>query len=231
VTAPRSQAALPGLAEPLGQAHVALAVSGDRVAMRALLRELTPMVQVRVGRALYRYRGSARRREVRQEADDLVQEVLVELFRHDAKVLRSWDPSRGLSLLGFVRLVTDRTASAILGGARTPWRDDPIDPQDFSGHATAESTVETRVMSAQLAARVYEALVVELTPLAFRVFELMFVEEADVPTISATLNMTPEAVYAWRPRLMKTIRQLADELDSRQPAAGVASSLSEGNPR
>jgi DNA-directed RNA polymerase specialized sigma24 family protein len=211
-----------------GQAEVAAALSGDRAAVRLLLRELTPVVRVRVARALYRYRGAARRREVRQEADDLVQEVLVELFRQEARVLRSWDPARGLSLLGFVRLVTDRTAGAILSGARSPWRDDPMDPQDFSGYSAAESTVETRVMSAQLAARVYDALVVELTPLAFRVFELLFVEEADVPTTCATLNMTADAVYAWRARLGKTIRRLADELDAEQHTSYEHAGLAQG---
>jgi DNA-directed RNA polymerase specialized sigma24 family protein len=215
-------------AAAFGQLEVSAAVSGDRAAVRVLLLELTPVVRVRVGRALYRYRGSARRREVRQEADDLVQDVLVELFRQDGRVLRSWDPARGLSLLGFVRLVTDRTASAILSGARSPWRDDPMDPQDFSGYSAEESTVETRVMSAQLAGRVYEALLVELTPLAFRVFELLFVEEADVATTCATLNLTADAVYAWRARLSKTIRRLSDELDSELSAAYETPGLAQG---
>ncbi len=211
-----------------GQAEVAAALAGDRGAVRALLLELTPVVRVRVARALYRYRGSARRRELRQESDDLVQEVLVELFRNDGRVLRSWDPARGLSLLGFVRLVTDRTASAILSGARSPWRDDPVDPQDFSDYSAAESTIEARVMSAELAARVYDALLVELTPLAFRVFELLLVEEADVPTICTTLNITADAVYTWRGRLSKTIRRLADELDAEHPPAYEAAGVAQG---
>jgi len=59
-----------------------------------------------VGRKLLFYRNrSAAGRDVRQEVADLIQEVFMALFADDARVLRSWQPERGLSLDNFVGLV------------------------------------------------------------------------------------------------------------------------------
>jgi RNA polymerase sigma factor (sigma-70 family) len=198
----------------LSQADVQAALSGNAPALRALLREIEPVVRVRVSRTLYRYRRHARRRDLAQDAEDLAQEVFVELFRNGGGALRTWDPERGLSLVGFVRLIADRTAGAILSSrARTPWRDVPTDPTDLSDSAPAHGRTEERVMTRDLAARVYEALTVELTPLAFRVFEVLFVDEAEIPAACAELNMSQHAVYAWQNRLSKMVRRLATELE------------------
>lgn len=206
----------------LSQADVLAALSGDPRALRALLAEIEPVVRVRVSRALYRYRRHARRRDLTQEADDLAQEVFVELFRNGGGALRTWDPERGLSLVGFVRLIADRTAGAILSSrARTPWRDEPTDPAEMSESAGAHGRTEERVMTRDLAARVYEALSVELTPLAFRVFEVLFVDEAEIAAACTELNMSHHAVYAWHNRLSKMVRRLATELESASDAHTV----------
>jgi DNA-directed RNA polymerase specialized sigma24 family protein len=213
----------PRLAHSLGalllQADVQAALSGDTRALRALVGEIEPVVRVRVARALYRYRQKARRRNLAQEADDLSQEVFVELFRNEGGALRSWDPARGLSLAGFVRLIADRTAGAVLSsGVRTPWRDEPMDPHELSEGAGAGGRTEERVMSRDLAAHIYQALTVELTPLAFKVFEVLFVDEASVEAACAQLQMSHHAIYAWQNRLSKIVRRLATELENADDA-------------
>jgi hypothetical protein len=58
------------------------------------------VVQSRAARALSRYRP--RGRDTRQDVEDLVQEIYLALFEQDGRVLKSWDPDRGLSLRNFV---------------------------------------------------------------------------------------------------------------------------------
>ena len=66
--------------------------------------------------------GSGR---VRQDVEDLAQDVFLRLFEENGRVLRSWDPARGLSLENFAGLVAERHAiSTLRTGKRNPWRED-----------------------------------------------------------------------------------------------------------
>src|SRR5262245_39126253 len=118
--------------EPI-QAEVHRALAGDDQALNRLVAMLTPVIQSRVARGLLSRRvGSASGRNVRQEVEDLTQEVFLVLFADGGKVLRSWEPERGLTLPNFVGLVAERqTASILRSGKRNPWREDPTLAEDF----------------------------------------------------------------------------------------------------
>jgi len=64
------------------------ALQGERVAIDELVRELSPVVQARVATALWR-----RGRASRQELEDMTQEVLMELFTGEGRVLARWEPA------------------------------------------------------------------------------------------------------------------------------------------
>ena len=59
------------------------ALSGDRKALRELVDALTPVIQARVVRALLRRRGQAAGRDIRQEVEDMTQDVFSALFAHE----------------------------------------------------------------------------------------------------------------------------------------------------
>jgi hypothetical protein len=84
------------------------AVDGEAAARHALVLRLGPVVQ--------RGRGVER-----SEVLDLTQQILLLLFDRDSRVLRSWDPGRGLALANFVGLV-EREARAILRSGRSRLR-------------------------------------------------------------------------------------------------------------
>src|SRR6185295_14407505 len=87
------------------------ALAGEELALNRLVAVLTPVVQARVARTLLARRGQpSGGRNLRQEVEDLTQEIWVALFASDARVLRSWRAERGLSLENFVGLVSERHA-------------------------------------------------------------------------------------------------------------------------
>lgn len=187
----------------------------DQEALALLVHQLTPVVQARVARALWKRAFSARGRDVRQELADMVQNVFVALFENDSRKLRAWDPERGLSLAGFVGYLAEREVySRLRRGRSSPWTEDPVPDETLAANPAPLPSPETVTLSRDrlrsLVARVQE----ELTPLARHVFQLLFIEQLEVREICAQLAMTEDAVYAWRSRLTRKIRTLNDELES-----------------
>jgi hypothetical protein len=109
------------------------AVEGQPAARHALVLRLSPVVQRRICRPLLSSRAAHGRSVQRSEVLDLTQQILLLLFERDSRVLRSWDPERGLSLASFVGLVAEREAKAILrSGRRSAWAERPTSDDDLS---------------------------------------------------------------------------------------------------
>ena len=114
------------------------ALAGDVAATRRLVAAIMPIVQARVARTLVRRRGGSGR-DARQEVQDLAQDVFAALFADDGKVLRAWDPVRGLTLASFCGLVAEREAASILrSGRRSPWTEAATETNTFDQRARWE---------------------------------------------------------------------------------------------
>jgi DNA-directed RNA polymerase specialized sigma24 family protein len=204
---------------PLSRDAVRAAADGAPAAIRLVLRELTAPVRVAVARALYQHGPKRRAGNIAQEVDDLAQEVFVALFEDDARVLRSWDPERGASLVTFVRLVAMRTTIAVLrSGRRTPWKDDPTSESKLEAAGTPEAPAENAIITRQIAEQMLERLRAELSPRGYLLFTRLIVNEEPVPTICADLGMTADAVYAWRTRFGRLASRLGNEINSNEIA-------------
>lgn len=189
------------------------ALAGKAEAVQALVALLTPVVQARVARALLQ-RGPTTGRAVRQEVEDVTQEVFLSLFEHDGKGLRAWQPERGLSLKNFVGLMAQRqTISILRSGKRSPWRDEPADLQRIDALAEPQQHQEGRIASRELLARLLQRLRESLSPQGLELFYRLLVHDEPVETVCQQTGMTASAVYAWRSRLGKLARRLADEIE------------------
>lgn len=188
------------------------ALAGDTEAVRRLIDHLTPVVQARVARALLRRAHASGRRCARQEVEDLTQEVFVALFEQGGKVLRSWDPERGLSLANFAGLVAERVAASILrSGRRSPWTEDPTLSDELDRPSAAALGPEHRVASQELLAVILDGVRARLSPKGLDLFERLLVRQQAVETVCAETGMSRDAVHAWRSRLGKLVRALAQE--------------------
>lgn len=192
---------------------VTSALDGDDAAIRALVADLTPVIQARAGRALLRRRALARGGDVRQQLDDVVQDVFVELFRDDGKALRAWDPARGMGLRGFVGLIAEQRVAAILRSRRkNPWTEDlSVDAEGHEeprGHDDPELDLASRQAIQQL----FDLVRAELTPLGRDLFQRLILDEEPIASVCAATGMSTSAVQAWSSRLKRLVQKLAAEI-------------------
>lgn len=185
----------------------------DPSELEDLVARLTPVIQARVARSLFR-RNQVRTRSVRQEVEDLSQEVFVTLFANDAKVLRSWDPDRGLSLANFVGFVAERQVASILRtGKRNPWQEDPTLTEELDDADPAAGPHDATV-SRQILRRLLDRLEEQLSPLGRQLFDLIYLKERSVAEVEGQTGLGSDAVYAWRSRLRRLARRNLCELMS-----------------
>lgn len=196
----------PPTAEPVHPdlALVQAAVARDPTAARELVRRLTPVIQARVARCLIKSRAGVRR-NTRQEVADLAQDVFRVLFEHDGRTLLRWRPDGGLTLENFAGLVAQRYALSVLRSKRrSPWTEDPT--EDMERLVPQGGSPEAVVATQQVLATIVQELEAELSPKGLRLFELLFLDEADVADVCDQMQMSRDAVYAWRSRLGKVVR-------------------------
>lgn len=207
---PRTPVSRASMQDAEDQALVKRALDREQAAVRELVNLLTPVVQVRVARALVR---SERRRgrDPRQEVADLTQDVLASLFADGARALRAWEPTKGLSLKGFAGILAERRCASILRTARrNPWTEDPtLD----AGVELPDSPLEDRVESRQTLSRLLQKMNEVLSPLGCSLFRQLLVEQRPAAEVSQRTQMSLEAIYAWRSRLAKLLKSLRAEIE------------------
>lgn len=153
-------------------------------------------------------------RDRRQEVSDLVQEVMVALLEHDARLLRAWDEGRGLSLENFVGLVCEREVASILrSGRRMPYRSPEEDINDYDQLPDTQPSVDAALMSQDMVIAILDEARTSLSHLGLEMLERIILAQEAPEKIAHEMNMSPDAVYAWRSRLSKLLRTIALRLD------------------
>lgn len=196
------------------------ALAGDQAALTRLVAVLTPVIQARTARTLLARRSRlASDCNIRQDVEDLTQEIFLFLFADDARVLRSWQAERGLSLENFVGLVSERYVISFLrSGKRNPWKEEPSPVEDLDGVAMDPEPEEVAASREQLRL-LLDRLREKLSPLGQRLFQLLFVQEMSLEETMAASGLSADAVYAWRSRLRRLARELLAEMSrNSQPA-------------
>ena len=193
------------------------ALAGDPRCVRALVDALLPVVHARVARTLVRRRQAARGRDLRQEVEDMAQDVLAALFAGGGAPLRQWDPARGMGLPGFVGLLAEREVHSILRSRRrSPFTEDPSEEEALDQSADSSKSPERLVLQRQGAEQVLSEVRRRLSDRGLELFQLIVVDERSVEEIGALTGLKRDAIYAWRSRLAKTVREVAGELMSGQ---------------
>jgi RNA polymerase sigma-70 factor (ECF subfamily) len=204
------------------------ALAGDPASARKLIALVTPVVRSRAAGALHR-RGRRAGRSIDQELEDLTQEVLLCLFENAGKRLRAWSREPG-TLEGFVGIVAEREVASIMrSGRRSPWRDDPSSDEEVELRQEPRESDAARIQSREFLERLLDRMRERLSPQGLAMFYALFAEEKSVETVCAEMKMSAEAVYAWRSRLGRLARNLAEEIEKEpaRPSEPVGSSRHE----
>ncbi|MEY2934010.1 MAG: hypothetical protein RL033_4759 [Pseudomonadota bacterium] len=197
------------------------AVDGQPAARHALVLRLSPVVQRRVCRPLLSSRAG--RSVQRSEVLDLTQQVLLLLFDRDSRVLRSWDPERGLSLASFVGLVAEREAKAILrSGRRSAWAERPTSDDALSAFAVDSHALEDHVVSREELQKLWHCLEEQLSPRGLELFHALLIEQLSIEEIAERFNMSPNALYTFRSRLRQQVQTIRQQLSATPAPASVA---------
>jgi RNA polymerase sigma-70 factor (ECF subfamily) len=194
-------------------AELQRAVDGDPKAVREFVQAMTPVIQARVARVMVRHPSSAGRRDLRHEVADLCQQVFVRLLVDGGRALRAWDPGRGLSLPNFVGLLAEREAHSLLRSQRRS----PFTEELPGADAIADRVDELPGPESQLASREFQAVLLgrlreRLSEQGGRLFEILYVDGHSIEEAMVLTGMSADALYAWRSRILKTVRAAAADL-------------------
>jgi RNA polymerase sigma-70 factor (ECF subfamily) len=198
---------------------VSRALAGDESALARLVDRLTPVIQARVARVLLCRRPADLRSNLRAQVEDLCQEVFLALFRDGGRVLRSWEPERGLSLDNFVGLIARRRALSFLRGGRGGGRPEDPAPDDELERAAPGGGPELGTLGREQLRLLLRRLREEVSPLGWHLFQLLVVEERPLAEVERSTRMSRDALYAWRSRLRRHARRLFEELGQKPGAS------------
>lgn len=204
-------------------AEIHRALAGPAELRRALATWLLGVVDREI-RMTLRPIAARHRRDLRDVAEDLVQDVMLALFHQDGQVLRAWDPARGMKLRSFVSLVVRRFVYRKFRGFRgNPWSSEPaaetnivalIDDGITPG-ASLLADIEYRL---QLDATL-EVLHGELNERDWRLFTKLFVEQRSPADVGGEEGMTENSVHKWSSRFHQRVRRLFTPSGDKPPTA------------
>ena len=181
-------------------------LDGDRRAVSAFVRVMTPIVQARAAKAMRGFAVEGSR--ARQELEDMVQDTFLALFANESKLLRGWDPDRGLSFQNFVGLIAYRLALSKLRTQKSnPFSADPTMDEELEHGQEPEPAFDTALAQRDLMVKVVGRVRAKLSPLGLSLFTALIIEEREIEDVMMEESMSRDALYAWRSRLLKAIRR------------------------
>ncbi len=196
-------------------ALITRAVARDREAVQLLVQQLTPVIQARAARALLRRRAAAGGRDPRQDVTDFTQHVFMILFADEGRVLLQWRPDGGASFANFIGLVAEREIASILRSRRrSPWGEEATAAEDLAEMGGVATDFEGRAISKDILRQVVGRLGDRLSERGSELFQWIVVDGCSVEEVCTLAGMKPDAVYAWRSRLARLLREIAAEIAS-----------------
>ena len=189
-------------------------------AIRQLVVGLTPIIQCHVARFLFRHSKAAAGRNVRQEIEDVTQEVFEKLLLDGGRRLLAWSPEQG-SAFAFFGLLTQRFAINIFESRRrNPWTEFPVEVAALDSRSHNDNDLERLVSSRQMLRAVGKRLLSDLSERDQRLFRLKYIYQQNSEAIQMKLNMSRDAYYQACRRLKLRVRAIYRDLYEAELEAG-----------
>jgi RNA polymerase sigma-70 factor (ECF subfamily) len=106
--------------------------------------------------------------------------------------------------------VAERQVLSLLrSGKRDPWREDPTLDSALDSASPAVGP-EAAALSKLALEQLLDRLRASLSPLGWRLFDLLYLHEQSVGEVEQATGLSSAAVYAWRSRLRRLARSLVE---------------------
>ncbi|MCB9545528.1 MAG: sigma-70 family RNA polymerase sigma factor [Myxococcales bacterium] len=189
---------------------VAQALAGKAAAGRLLTARLLPVIHARC-RVFLARRASGRLGA--KDADDLAQEVWLALLANDGHALRAYDPERGMSLEGYVGLLSRRqlwrNVDALQAQKRGPGAE--LHDAEAAGRVAAVGDPEAHVLGQELAAALHGHLEAELPTRGRLVLAALYEDGHDAEQVAGLLGVSRQVIYNWQQRIRALARRFLAE--------------------
>lgn len=148
------------------------------------------------------------------EADDLVQDVLLEIFK--GNVVVKFDPDRGCRFRDYLKVIIDRCAFKVIGKRQK--RVVPLgDEADAVDQAPAAADVFEERWNAtwrkHTLRQAEQAVKRHVKPDAWRVFMRTVLEGAEPRAVAEELGMSVNNVYVTKHRVLGRMREAVEQLE------------------
>lgn len=132
----------------------------------------------------------------RSRKDDLVSEVIVYLYRNDARVLRQWDPSRA-ALKGYLNMIASRLVHRALAAERAAIPLDELGPEAEVARGDLEAELAYRAGLERLADYLHDhGSAKDLSR-----FRALFVDGKSPTEVARDEGVSVPALHTWASRL------------------------------
>lgn len=180
------------------------ALAGNERVRRKLVERLAPVIRARVRRALVNWPGRA---VGPHDVDDLTNQTWCRLLEHGGSRLAAFDPAAGVSLEGYVSMITGQLVLNVLEQHRAGKRraaGGTVDVDEVHDLASATEGAAAQEARQDLRA-VWTHLHANLPERGRAVLELLYADGCDAESAARTLGVEKQVVYNWQFK----IRQLA----------------------
>ncbi len=186
---------------------------GDQKAVSSLIHFLTPVIQASVAHLLTRFQSAHKNKNIATEVADYCQEILLLLFKNNAKTLLGWEPEKGMSLTSFVSLIAKRRVISDLRHAKLHLSlDDKSVKHSLKNHIT-QGDIASQLSDRQLVYQVVTHLKNDISELGFDIFTQLFLFENTPEEISQNIGISVNAIYVWKNRIKKQAQLILKKID------------------
>src|SRR5207253_3084336 len=115
---------------------------------------------------------------------------------------------------------------------RSPWKDEPSSDDEVERQQEPAPSDAERIANRDLLERLLDRMRERLSAQGLQMFYALYVEDRTIEDVCTSTGLRPDAVYAWRSRLSRLARTLADEIENETGALSErASSRRSGDGR
>jgi RNA polymerase sigma factor (sigma-70 family) len=140
-----------------------------------------------------------------EDAEDLLQDTFVRLFDNDRRLLRQYDPKRGLSLTGWIKMITVQTVIISVRGKKP--KIVPIEDHNIP----VEIDLDGMIFSKEEVAYMLEKCLKTISYLERLVFGLHFLDELSLSDIASFLHKTENNIYQIKHRSLSRVKECMEK--------------------